>query len=1839
MKTNIKSMKSVVVIAMAALAGIGAHGANALKLDTTSLVTNSVNWSAGSGTGGTVAPTDIGEFGSTPSATSLAGLTLQGTNITLGGLQFDNTMAGPATIASGATMTLGSSGINMSAANQNVYANCALAISASQTWNVNTGMTLTNGSLSGYSAMVLTKSGGGSLIINAISATSGSGGEGFLVTGGSCTTPSVSIGRNGYSNPGTTGVPGGTLSTGNGFYVTNATVSLGALYIGTQNSGATARVDSNSTVTVTGQTVVGKTTSGSRFSTLQVNGGTFTSSEPVVGLQIAPNNGTVVGLGDVYLTAGSATFQKIGFGAVSDTLAGTGYLTLAGGTLYVGSGGIVKSNNIAGYNAYVCLNSGILGASANWSSSLPMSLNGSVTIQTADSSSVPHNITLSGNITNISGTGALTVTGGGMLTLGGTNTYTGATTLNAGELVGVTGGSISNTASFLVGAGATLGVQLISAGGQWTTTNVIATNASYLDINLNGFAPSTTVAPLLVLGNLATTNTLNFIVRGSALALNTAYPLVNYTGTQSGTLPANPLLLPGRVRGYVSNDSTTKAIYVVVTNTASGEPLLWTKGTGTWDTTDTNWVDVFANPATYYDPNFDQVVFDDTATGAGPFTVTLTNTFTPVGVTVNNTNKNYTISGTGGVIAGSGSLTKIGTGTLTLSTPNTFSGGLVISNGTVTLGNGSGASSGSITLGNGSTFSANGNTPGNAINVLSGAAATINNNNISPGFGSIITSADNTAVLTINLTSLSGNADQLDNFYGTVNIGASNVRYSSTGGGSNGGTNATFNLIGAMYTRNPLTQKLGALTGTGTLQGAGGSAPGNSTIYIGYKNINSTFGGVISEGSASSHTSINKLGTGVLALTNTSTYTGNTIVTGGTLEVDGQITASPVTNYAGTTLAGTGSITDLVGLGAGSTIAPGVAGVGNYGTLTCNGGLIFSGATNLVDISTTNSDLLAVSGGLYLAGGGTVVLNISGTLTNGTYPLISYDTIASGGVANLAVIPGTLGRQSFSLVTNNSQVQLQVTSLGSQTLVWASVAEGAANGTWDLTDANWTNATAMSLYTYANGDSVTFNNFGAANSPVSIPNPVQPSSVVVSGNQPYEFTGAGKISGAAGLTMNGSSTLILDTYNDYSGGTLISSGTVQVSDGTTMGTAIGSGSVTNNAALVFDQPDTTSMSSIAGTGSLTLVGGGEVIVSGNATYTGATLVNSNSTLEFGSGGSTAIPPKPFTVTNNATIGFNLSGTLLLTNGITGPGALSLDGPAVATIAGTNNTYLENTWVNNGTLKLGTNNAIPSAATIPGSTGWLVLNAGSLTAGTVDLNGFNQTVNELAGTASTVLGQVVNNGGTGTNILTVNALYGSATYAGLILDTNVGGSSGKVALVVEGPNTLTLAGANTYSGGTTVYGNLAISQAASLGSGTNYLIGGDLACVPANGYLDLNTKSLIVPGGTNGLLDLTTNERMPVLYGSGALGVNVRATTDSNHSVNYGDVPSVCANFYGTMNCTGVVAGALMSVWINGGVSDGQFQNATVNLDSLEMTGILGSGGATVQFGALNVHANASIGGEWYPGYQASIMNCQIGALGGVSDIEGPVTGFSGITKVGAGELILNNTDTYTGNTTITAGTLIVGASGDITASSVTVGTNGTLTGIGTVAGSVSVNGTIAPGTTNATGTLTCSGSVTNYATATNVFKLDVNGGTNDKLAVGNIVYGGTLQVAFLNTSPAVNSTYTLFNNFSSYSGNFTSIVGVGTAAGYGFSFFPATGVLTVSSVASGPAYQPIAASFNGTTLSLNWTNTGWTLQAQTNSLSSGLSSQWFDVSGSSSISSLNITPDPHQPTVFYRLIK
>jgi autotransporter-associated beta strand protein len=136
------------------------QAANVTKLNTTTMVNGAADWSSAPAT------TDVGEFGSTPTAGTLAAMTLGGP-LTLGGLQLDGTTAGPLAITDANTLTLGTAGINMLTANNNATLNFPLALGGSQTWSVGSGRTLTAGGIvsDGGNVFSLTKTGNGTLTL------------------------------------------------------------------------------------------------------------------------------------------------------------------------------------------------------------------------------------------------------------------------------------------------------------------------------------------------------------------------------------------------------------------------------------------------------------------------------------------------------------------------------------------------------------------------------------------------------------------------------------------------------------------------------------------------------------------------------------------------------------------------------------------------------------------------------------------------------------------------------------------------------------------------------------------------------------------------------------------------------------------------------------------------------------------------------------------------------------------------------------------------------------------------------------------------------------------------------------------------------------------------------------------------------------------------------------------------------------------------------------------------------------------------------------------------------------------------------------------------------------------------------------------------------------------------------------------------------------------------------------------------------------------------------------------------------------------------------------------
>jgi autotransporter-associated beta strand protein len=191
--------------------------------------------------------------------------------------------------------------------------------------------------------------------------------------------------------------------------------------------------------------------------------------------------------------------------------------------------------------------------------------------------------------------------------------------------------------------------------------------------------------------------------------------------------------------------------------------------------------------------------------------------------------------------------------------------------------------------------------------------------------------------------------------------------------------------------------------------------------------------------------------------------------------------------------------------------------------------------------------------------------------------------------------------------------------------------------------------------------------------------------------------------------------------------------------------------------------------------------------------------------------------------------FNQSIDQKLSNAIVGAGALIQDGAGTLTLAGAND-YTGATHVEIGTLMAGSDTGFSSASAFTVSNG-----------ATLDVNGHNVAIGSLAdGTGAST----VTNGGTVASSLTTGGDNTDTTFFGTIQD-----GTHALALVKEGTGTFTLAGANTYSGDTTVNGGaISISADDNLGSvitpGTLHLAAG--TALDLTGTFTL-THAIVVTG--------------------------------------------------------------------------------------------------------------------------------------------------------------------------------------------------------------------------------------------------------------------------------------------------------------------------------------------------------------------------------------------------------
>ncbi|EAZ7467218.1 AIDA autotransporter-like protein ShdA, partial [Salmonella enterica subsp. enterica serovar Mbandaka] len=553
-------------------------------------------------------------------------------------------------------------------------------------------------------------------------------------------------------------------------------------------------------------------------------------------------------------------------------------------------------------------------------------------------------------------------------------------------------------------------------------------------------------------------------------------------------------------------------------------------------------------------------------------------------------------------------------------------------------------------------------------------------------------------------------------------------------------------------------------------------------------------------------TSLIKQGAGTLILNAENTYTGGTTISGGTLvatNVDA-LGSGDVTDDATLEL-NTGGTFDNAISGSGQVVKSGDGALTLSGSNTYTGGTLISGGTlvasNVEALGTgdvTDNATLALNAGgdftnniggtgrVEKSGDKTLTLSGSNTYTGGT--LISGGTLVANDV-------NALGTGD---VTDNATLALNTGGDFINNIGGTGRVEKSGDDVLTLSGAN----------SYSGGTLISDGTLVASNVEALGTGDVTDDATLEL-NTGGTFDNA--IGGSGNVVKSGADTLTLSGSNSYTGGTTISGGTLVASTVE----ALGTGDVTNNATLELNTGGDF-INNIGGTGRVEKSGDDTLTLSGSNTYTGGTLINGGTLVAsnveaLGTGD----------VTDNATLALNTGGTF--DNAISGSGQVVKSGDKMLTLSGANS-YSGGTLISDGTLVASNVEALGTGDVTNNAT--LELNTGGDF--TNNISGSGQ-VEKSGDDALTLSGANSYSGGTlisdGTLVATnVEALGTGNVTDNATLEMNTGGDfdnaiSGSGQVVKSGDETLTLSGANSYTGGTTISGGtLVASNVEALGSG-------------------------------------------------------------------------------------------------------------------------------------------------------------------------------------------------------------------------------------------------------------------------------------------------------------------------------------------------------------------------------------------------------------------------------------
>ncbi|MDR6635759.1 fibronectin-binding autotransporter adhesin [Phyllobacterium sp. 1468] len=1162
-------------------------------------------------------------------------------------------------------------------------------------------------------------------------------------------------------------------------------------------------------------------------------------------------------------------------------------------------------------------------------------------------------------------------------------------------------------------------------------------------------------------------------------------------------------------------------LLALAASSASGADRYWDSngtaanrgGTGTWDTSSSFWSpngDGVSGPySAWSNDALDDAFFGGTTAGtvnlgvpitAHSLTFDASTTYTLSGssLTLGGATPTITTNGTAtvnSILAGNAGLTKAGAGTLTLTSANTFSGGVNVTTGSLIVSGDSalGAASNGIALSAGAALRSTGALASSrVVTLLSGSSS------IGGGVGS----AHLTGTGGFTLNAQTGLSDDTNDFTGAVGTTGYNLYFTSIrnlGEASALGA-ATTAANGAVFVRDA------------------------SAIYVGSGNT-SNRGWSMAPGTFSS--ALRNQGTGTLTVT-------------GDIGAGGGFTPSVILDAQTADL-------ELLGV-ISSNLAnrPFIfMGGGTSRTITLAGANTFGGAATIQTV-TVRASTLADQGIASSLGTGAGVATISldrgtlsytgtGSSTNRALFLNGASSILNDGTGALALT----GAAVFNPANPGDTFTLGGSFAGTNTL--SGVISGAGNlamnggagNVWLLTGAN----TYVGSTTVASGTLQAGSNeaFGAPNA-VTVNggildlnnNDITVTSLAGTGgsvaltgtgdltvNGPTSTTYAGSLTGAGGIVKRGTSTLTLTGQSTYTGNTTINGGAL---------------------ALNFAAPGAPASDIIAGASTLNMAGGtltltGAAGVANSQTFNGLNVTAGNNRIiaTSGAGGSMTLNLGALTRTSGL-LDFTLpaSGTITTSNGDGALGWATVNGTDYAQVSGgliTAFTAYANkddvsTWLTGDVVSdAGGAANSPYFNTVTGNVqlGGLKYTAAAnstVTIGAGNTLGVDGTIivaSDVGNASQTITGGSItgSTGGGAFGVLHNGTGTGTFTIASTIID------NGGTSFIKGGAGRVALTGVNSYAGGTTLSGGtLAINSVAN---------GGVASSIGASSAASSN---LVIESGTleyTGLGAGTTDRGFTLVNGGPSRTIQV---TSGAANLSFGGVvvgpddASLTKSGAGTLTLANAANTYTGVTTVSAG---------TLSVNTLANGGVASGIGASSADSANLVLQNTG-GLQYTGGTVSSDRGFTLGAGGGRIDVSAPAaaltlsgvaTGAGGLIKEGAGTLVLSGSNSYTGGTTISAGTLRAGsvqAFGSQTAlMTVNAGATLDLAGFANTVGALSGGGnvilgsaTLTSGGVNGTftGTISGSGGFTRMGGGTQT----ITGCNNSYTGATTVNGGGTLSV-------------------------------------------------------------------------------------------------------------------------------